>query len=314
MNHHQLPAMRRFVEVLALERRDLERRLLRENDGADMRSMRTRLFADAFLRTLDDAVECGEATMFERWLRECTSKPGALRPPVRVASAMPRALEHAAREHQFYEQARTFIAEIERTMQDAFAAGPSIHAPVDEVDAAIDKVLAELDSSDPLTAEHSRAVGAWCTRIAHVLGMNDRETREMTRAGMVHDVGKISLPRTLLVAPRGLDEAEWVIMRSHTVRGLEFARMHHVLMPYRDAIVSHHERLDGTGYPHGLRGDAIPFQARVVAVADSFNAMIGRRPYRPAFLPDEALSELQAGAGTQFDPSIVWALERIVNV
>lgn len=194
----------------------------------------------------------------------------------------------------------------------AFVADLRLH--LDEVDAAIDALLLQLEALDPPTAEHSRAVGSWCARIARMLGLDERDVVELQRAGLVHDVGKLRVPTAILTAPRTLTESEWIVVRKHVVAGHEIAEREGILHPYRNAIRLHHERLDGRGYPEGLRAGAIPFQARVVAVADTFNAMIARRPYRPPFTPADALDELYRNRATLFDPEIVHALSRVLGV
>jgi HD-GYP domain-containing protein (c-di-GMP phosphodiesterase class II) len=119
-------------------------------------------------------------------------------------------------------------------------------------------------------------------------------------------------PATILNAPRKLTPEEWAVMQSHVVEGAQIIAGVPILQPFAPIVRGHHERLDGKGYPDGLRGSAIPLAARIVAVADSFNAMIGRRAYRRAMSPIEALDELERSAGTQLDPEVVAAMVRIV--
>jgi len=113
-------------------------------------------------------------------------------------------------------------------------------------------------------------------------------------------------------APRALDEREWRVMRAHAAAGEVLVRKVEELRPFAPAVRSHHERLDGRGYPDGLRANAIPLMARIVAVADTFNAMIGRRPYRLPMPPTRALEELVRSRGTQLDPEIVDAMVDVV--
>jgi putative nucleotidyltransferase with HDIG domain len=184
---------------------------------------------------------------------------------------------------------------------------------IDDVDVAIGRLVAQLDTHDPLTSEHSRAVGSWCTRIARRLRLDDRTARFLGRCGLIHDIGKARVPRAVLTAPRKLNQREWSVMREHVTAGERIAAREDVLHEHLPAIRSHHERLDGSGYPDGLSGDDLPFSARVVAVADCFNAMIGRRPYRPALPPSRALDELIRLRGTHFDPEIVDAMIVVVT-
>lgn len=184
---------------------------------------------------------------------------------------------------------------------------------IDDVDVAIGRLVARLDAHDPLTSEHSRAVGSWCTRIARRLRLDDRTARYLGRCGLIHDIGKARVPLSVLAAPRRLDEREWKVMKAHVTAGESIAKREEVLHDHLPAIRSHHERLDGSGYPDGISGSELPLSARVVAVADCFNAMIGRRPYRPALPPSRALEELQRHRGTHFDPDVVDAMVVVVT-
>ena len=175
------------------------------------------------------------------------------------------------------------------------------------------KVMRVLDERDPLTAEHSRAVASWCGRIARRLNLGDMAVVEATRSGMVHDIGKLRVPLHVLRAPRKLTNEEWDMMRAHVDFGDQMATEEEALHQFRPGIRYHHERIGGGGYPYGYSGDDIPLMARIVSVADAFNAMIGRRPYRPPILPSMALFELQRSAGEQFDPEIVAALEAVLS-
>jgi HD-GYP domain-containing protein (c-di-GMP phosphodiesterase class II) len=182
------------------------------------------------------------------------------------------------------------------------------HFSLDSVDAKIDEVLYRLSERDTLTAEHSRSVGLWCWRIAKKMGFTRSETLLTTRSGTIHDIGKISTPIEILTAPRALDETEWRIMRMHTLQGVQALETIPELSSFVPAVRWHHERMDGRGYPDALSGSEIPVAARVVAVADAFNAMVARRPYREPLSPSAAVEELKRHSGTHFDPSIVSAM------
>ena len=186
-------------------------------------------------------------------------------------------------------------------------------AHLDEVDAQIDALVMRLEARDPLSSEHSRAVAAWCSRIGRRLGLDAHEVTFATRCGLLHDVGKALTPLEVLNAPRALTDREWKIMRAHAAAGERLVRGVPALRTFAPAVRSHHERLDGRGYPDGLPASAIPLTARIVAVADCFNAMIGRRPYRLPMQPTRALEELVRNRGTQFDPEIVDAMVAVVE-
>ena len=184
---------------------------------------------------------------------------------------------------------------------------------LDEVDARIDALIVKLEARDPLTSEHSRAVAAWCSRLGRRLGLDSAEVTFAARCGLLHDVGKVATPLEVLNAPRALDDREWRLIRAHAAAGEAIVRAVPELRPFAPAVRSHHERLDGHGYPDRLPASAIPLMARIVAVADSFNAMIGRRPYRLPMPPIRALEELVRGRGTQFDPEVVEAMVDLVE-
>jgi putative nucleotidyltransferase with HDIG domain len=174
-------------------------------------------------------------------------------------------------------------------------------------------MLVRLDAADPLTAEHSRAVAVWCSRIARRLTLSAEDVTFASRCGMIHDVGKVTTPKEILHAPRKLTDDEWVFMRSHTTAGEKIVLEDKTLAAFAPVVRSHHERLDGKGYPDGLVADQLSLHTRIVTVADCFNAMIGRRPYRPPMPPARALEQLDANVGTQFDADIVAVFHEIVN-
>ena len=187
------------------------------------------------------------------------------------------------------------------------------HEAVDEIDVVLDGLLTKLDQSDTLTAEHSRAVASWCARLAKRLGASKDEIVHLTRAGLIHDIGKVTTPAEILGAPRRLSDDEMSVMRKHAEAGALIVADVPLIANLVPAVRSHHERFDGRGYPDGLKFEAIPRVARIVAVADSFNAMIGRRPYRPPLAPSTALERLIEGRGDQFDPDIVDAMIDVVT-
>jgi putative nucleotidyltransferase with HDIG domain len=184
---------------------------------------------------------------------------------------------------------------------------------VDELDLLLADMVSRVESNDPMTAEHCRAVSAWCVRIAQRLALPRHEAVFVARGGLIHDVGKSITPLEILQAPRKLTDAEWSIMREHVTNGYDIVRGHQHLRDFSPVVRSHHERFEGGGYPDNLERARIPIAVRIVTVADSFNAMIGRRPYRTPLSPDRAMTELRRNAGTQFDPNVVAALIDVVG-
>ena len=167
--------------------------------------------------------------------------------------------------------------------------------------------LAEaLDIRDTGTARHSQTVGRYARLMAEELGLPPDHAERVRVAGVLHDVGKIGISDRVLTKPGPLDEGEWEEMRTHpeiAVRLLSRPEFTDLC----SWIVAHHERLDGNGYPKGIEGDDIPLEARILAVADAYEAMTADRVYRPALGEEAARAELQAGSGTQFDAYVVGA-------
>jgi hypothetical protein len=169
-----------------------------------------------------------------------------------------------------------------------------------------------VETKDHYTRGHSERVAHGSQLIGRQIGMAEGRVEQLRFAGMLHDLGKLAVPTDLLLKSGRLTEAEAAILARHPVAGAELIRNIAFLREARDGIVHHHERMDGAGYPLGLRGAEIPEFARVVAVADAFDAMTSTRSYRPARTLPAAMAELRACAGTQFDPVMVEALARAV--
>lgn len=174
-------------------------------------------------------------------------------------------------------------------------------------------VLAMLRARDEATCDHSYETGAWCRRLSIALDLPKATVELIVKAGVLHDIGKIATPDSILFKPGPLDEDEWREMRHHAAFGAEILREIPTLAACATIVRAHHERFDGAGYPDGLRGNDIPFEARVVAVADAFHAMISTRPYRAAIPQRDALKILSDGAGSQWDPVVVDAMLRMLT-
>jgi diguanylate cyclase (GGDEF)-like protein len=164
-----------------------------------------------------------------------------------------------------------------------------------------------VDGRDAYTGEHSERVAALAARIARRLDFDEGEVELVRLAGSLHDVGKLAIPEEILRKPGELNETERLVLERHPQIG------HRMLEnlgaePIADWVLHHHERWDGSGYPHRLRGEEIPFGSRIIFVADAYDAMTSERVYREALTPEEALEELSRCAGTQFDPTVVDAV------
>jgi HD-GYP domain-containing protein (c-di-GMP phosphodiesterase class II) len=171
-----------------------------------------------------------------------------------------------------------------------------------------------LEFEDQYTAQHSRSVVDLVVAVADELGVERDGRQELEFAAMLHDVGKISIPKEILRKSCTLTEAEHEVVRNHTIEGqFILDRVGGLLGRVGEVVRSCHERWDGRGYPDGLEGDEIPLASRIVFACDAYNAMTTDRPYRPALTTDVALQELSDNAGTQFDPRVAAALINVVE-
>jgi putative nucleotidyltransferase with HDIG domain len=168
------------------------------------------------------------------------------------------------------------------------------------------RLAAALDAQDPYLAGHSHRVARYATGTALKLGLDADECARIQRAALIHDIGKLQIPDALLTKPGRLTSDEFELTKSHAEAG---AKMAACLgdAELAEIVRHHHERFDGTGYPSGLHGEEIPLGARVIAVADTFDAVTSLRPYRPAARHKRAIEVLRAGSGSQFDPAVVHA-------
>ena len=167
---------------------------------------------------------------------------------------------------------------------------------------------------DPQVEEerhHASEVAEWAVAIGRAIGMHRDSLERLELAALLHDVGKSEIPREILAKPGPLDAAEWRVVRRHPEEGARVLS-HSYFDDVRHIVLHHHERYDGTGYPYGLFGRSIPLESRIIAVADAWHAMTCDRPYRSAMSEERALSEIERGIGSQFDPVCAEALIGIV--
>ena len=169
-------------------------------------------------------------------------------------------------------------------------------------------MMAAVETKDVYTRGHSERVARASELIADVIGMRDDRATSLRYAAILHDLGKLGVPTRVLQKSGGLSDEEFAAIQLHPGRGQEMVREIQFLGEALEGIYHHHERLDGLGYPQGLRGKEIPEFARIIAVADAFDSMTSTRSYRGARTPEEAVAELRRCAGTQFDPVYVEAL------
>jgi HD-GYP domain-containing protein (c-di-GMP phosphodiesterase class II) len=195
----------------------------------------------------------------------------------------------------------------------AAQAGVALHRAqlIDELErlflGAIETLVATVEAKDIYTYGHSARVSKLGHVTAAALGRPEDELEEVKIAGLLHDIGKIGIPETILSKAGPLTDEEWAYVRSHPQIGESIIRQmgSERLAGVERIVRHHHERLDGTGYPDGLPGAAIPLGARILGVADAYDAMTSNRPYRKAFSPEAAIKEVRRCAGQQFDPEVV---------
>ena len=170
-----------------------------------------------------------------------------------------------------------------------------------------------VEADDAYTGSHSRGVVELSTAVGEKLRLDARQLRNVEFAALLHDVGKIAVPKEIINKPGPLDDDEWKIMHRHTIEGeAMLSRVGGVLSEVGRIVRASHEDYDGSGYPDGLAGEEIPIEARIVTCCDAFSAMTTTRSYRRAMSVEDAIAELRRCVGTQFDPQVAGALEEIV--
>jgi PAS domain S-box-containing protein/putative nucleotidyltransferase with HDIG domain len=170
-----------------------------------------------------------------------------------------------------------------------------------------------LEIRDPYSAGHQRRVSILATAIAIEMGLPEEQVERIRIASLVHDIGKIHIPSEILSKPSPLRKTEFELLKGHPAAGAEIISRFAFPEDISTIVHQHHERLDGSGYPDGLKGDEILFEARILAVADVVEAMVSHRPYRPAHSFDEALEEISSRSGTLYDPAVVEACVKVFS-
>jgi response regulator RpfG family c-di-GMP phosphodiesterase len=178
---------------------------------------------------------------------------------------------------------------------------------------ALKALVQALETRDFETHGHSERVVTFSLRLGHELGLSVEDIRDLELGALLHDIGKIGVPDAILRKPAKLNEEEWVKMKLHPLHGQKILRNIPFLSGAARLVEQHHEKWDGSGYPHGMRGEDIDLNARIFQVVDAFDAMTSDRVYRRGTTYEEALKELERCAGTQFDPFIVQAFKQIAE-
>ena len=204
-----------------------------------------------------------------------------------------------------------FHQDITQRKQAENALKKSVESLKRTLDGTVDALSTTLEMRDPYTAGHQKRVALIACEIAQEMGLSKQQIEGIRVMGFLHDIGKIVVPAEILSKPGKINEYEFHIIKAHSQVGYDILKGIELPWPVAVATIQHHERLDGSGYPHGLKGDEIILEARILAVADVLEAMASHRPYRPALGLDKALEELAQKKGTVYDTEVVNACLRL---
>lgn len=180
---------------------------------------------------------------------------------------------------------------------------------------ALESIAQSLDARDPFSAKHSKRVSTFSVKFGKYLKLEKKDIDVLGFGALLHDIGKVGIPDSVLKKPGRLTQTEYILMQSHPIVGYNILKsIKEELMPgLLEIILYHHERYDGKGYPYGLQNDEIPFLAKLVSIADSFEAMIADRPYRKGMNQDDALAEISRCSGTQFEPYLAQIFIKMIS-
>ena len=222
-----------------------------------------------------------------------------------------RLFEHVAADSAFWQQ----VAAPDVTAHVAAFEPPEqvVLADDDRLDLIAEAFGRVVDAKSPFTSRHSERVAETAAGIGAILGLDAAELRDLRRAGLLHDLGKLGVPNIVLDKPGKLTPEEWELMRRHPAYTAEVLAQVECLRPIAGTAASHHERLDGSGYHRGLEAPALSLPARILAVADVYDALARDRPYRAAMPAERVLAILDADAGARLDAESVAALRRLVD-
>ncbi len=189
---------------------------------------------------------------------------------------------------------------------------PSFHLIREDMQEMIAMAQA-VEEKDPITVGHCSRLGRLAILIGERIGLPGEQLISLSYGAFLHDIGKVRVSDEIINKSTQLTDSDWKEMTNHPDYGADMMSKRDYLGGAADIVRAHHERFDGTGYPHGLSGEEIPIGARVVAVVDAYDAIVSARPYKKALAKDKAISELEKNAGTQFDPRVVAAFLQVVR-
>ena len=190
----------------------------------------------------------------------------------------------------------------------------SLHSALEDAAfGAVRAIAATIEKRDPYTSGHQENVAAISVAIARKLGWPPGRIDGLRLGATIHDIGKIYIPSEILNRPGRLTDSEFGMVKSHPQVGYEILENTEFPWPIKEMVVQHHERIDGTGYPNGLKGDEIIEEAKIIAVADVVDAITSHRPYRPGLGIDVALAEIERGRGTAYDPAVADTCLRMIR-
>jgi PAS domain S-box-containing protein len=219
---------------------------------------------------------------------------------------------YAAEVASFDDMARTLLEDLAADLGYGLARLRDAERLQEALSSSVFVLAAAVESRDPYTAGHQSQVGELCEAIGRELGLDEDRLRGLVLGASIHDLGKIAIPEETLVTPNRLTDEQWAQLKQHPGTGYRIVNRFPWPWPIADMIHQHHERLDGSGYPLGLRGDEILLEARIIAVADTYEAMAHDRPYRVAPGAEKARQVIGDGCGRLFDADVVDALDRVI--
>ena len=224
-------------------------------------------------------------------------------------------LEQQAKRASFYakENGKNCIEVYEKDLKEKDQAGESSEKGYNQVSPTIFALMAAIDAKDSFTFEHSENVSRYAEKLAAKLELPKEDIQTAKVAGLLHDIGKIGIQDNILKKKGKLTDEEYSIIKTHVQKSVEMIRFLPHMNYVIPAVLSHHERYDGKGYPNGIRGNEIPILGRILAVCDSFDAMVSRRAYKEAMSVEYAVEELERGKGTQFDPDVAQAFIELIS-